>query len=418
MTAATTTASATDTEATEAPKAARKKAATTHKAPSRAASKTVAKKAPAAAKKVVEPTKVSKRREVAAEKATATAAELKTALKTIPTDRIDRDENQPRAIFEEDKLRELADSMKELGQQQAITVRYVPSTKRYTIISGERRWRAAGLAGLTEMHAMVVHGLEGGAETLETFSRSVAENLGRADMTPLEEAKAFQKLGDFGLSPEDIAKRVGKSWNYVDCRLQLLKLTPAAQEALLKGHLPVGLAWYVAQIGAANQNAFIARWSRGQFNSPREAEQFCQRVRNEEAQAASQSVMFILAEEAQETGKAEAEGFFPELEVDVARREQIVADRQKLVGKIGKLGAAGEILTEIAAMDVDTLAILLSGAHGGIPGNRMRIDHLKEVASKASLNIAKAATAAAVRAGSIRIAPDALPTETTKTEAA
>ncbi|WP_381792953.1 ParB/RepB/Spo0J family partition protein [Streptomyces niveus] len=414
MTATTTTATATEVE--KAPKKATRKKAATRKAPSRRAATAAATKAPA--KKVVVPTKVSKRREVAAEKAEATAAELKTALKTIPTGRIDRDENQPREIFDEDKLQELADSMKELGQQQAITVRYVPSTKRYTLISGERRWRAASLAGLTEMHAMVVHGLEGGAETLETFSRSVAENLGRADMTPLEEARAFQKLLDFGLDANEIAKRVGKSWNHVDNRLQLLKLTPAVQEALLKGHLPVGLAWYVAQIGAANQNAFIARWSRGQFNSPREAEQFCQRVRNEETEAASQSVMFILAEEPTEPGKTGPEGFFPELEVDVARREQIVTDRQKLVGKIGKLGAAGEILAEIAAMDVDELAILLSGAHGGIPGNRMRIDHLKEVAGKASLNIAKAATAAAVRAGSIRIAPDALPAQTTETEAA
>jgi ParB/RepB/Spo0J family partition protein len=405
MTATTTETTATTTEAVKARKAAPKKAAST-----RPATRTATPKAPA--RRVVEPTKVSKRREVAADKAEATAAKLKTALKTIPIDRIDRDENQPREIFDEVELQELADSLKEIGQQQAITVRYIPATKRYSIVAGERRWRAAGLAGLTEMHAMVVHGLEGGAETLETFSRSVAENLGRADMTPLEEARAFQKLLDFGLDAAEVAKRVGKSWNHVDNRLQLLKLTPAVQEALLKGHLPVGLAWYVAQISPANQNAFIARWTRGQFNSPREAEQFCQRVRNEETEAANQSVMFILADEAPEPGKTAPEGFFPELEVDVARREQIVADRNKLVSKIGKLGAAGEILTEIAAMDVDELAILLSGAHGGIPGNRMRIDHLKDVAGKASLNIAKAATAAAVRAGSIRIAPDALPAQT------
>ncbi|MGW6461413.1 ParB/RepB/Spo0J family partition protein, partial [Streptomyces sp. NPDC055078] len=396
---ATTTPTETATDTAKAPKAGPKKAATTRKAATRPTAKAAARKA-APAKKVVEPIKVSKRREAAAEKAENTAAELKTALKTIPLDRIDRDENQPRETFDQAALQELADSMKEVGQQQAITVRYLSATRRYAIVSGERRWRAAGMAGLSEMHAMVVHGLEGGAETLETFERAVAENLGRADMTPLEEARAFKKLLDFGLDANEVAKRVGRSWNHVDNRLQLLKLTPAVQEALLKGHLPVGLAWYAAQISAANQNAFIARWSRGQFNSPREAEQFCQRVRNEETEAANQSVMFILAEEAAEPGKPAPEGFFPELEVDVARREQIVTDRQKLVGKIGKLGAAGEILAEIAAMDVEELAILLSGAHGGIPGNRMRIDHLKDVASKASLNIAKAATAAAVRAGS------------------
>ncbi|MET9321976.1 ParB/RepB/Spo0J family partition protein [Streptomyces sp. NPDC003038] len=388
MTATTTTA----TEAAETPKA-------------------------APAKKVVEPTKVVKRREVAAEKAAEKAAELKTALKTIPTDRIDRDENQPREVFDQDALQELADSMKEVGQQQAITVRYVPGTKRYAIISGERRWRAAQMAGLTEMHAMVVHGLEGGSETLETFSRSVAENLGRADMTPMEEARAFQKLIDFGLDATEVAKRVGKSWNHVDNRLQLLKLTPTAQEALLKGHLPVGLAWYAAQISPANQNAFIARWSRGQFPSIRDAEQFCQRVRTEETAAASQSVMFILAEEATDPGKVD-ESMFPELEVDVDKREKIVSDRNKLATKIGKLGAAGEILQEIADMDPDELALLLSGLHGGIPGNRMRIDHLRQVATKASQNLAKAVTAATVRAGALRVAPDAEATNTTENDAA
>ncbi|MGY3199734.1 ParB/RepB/Spo0J family partition protein [Streptomyces sp. TE5632] len=351
----------------------------------------------------------------AAPVAPAAPAELKTGLKTIPTDRIDRDENQPREVFDEEKLQELADSLKEVGQQQAITVRYVPATKRYAIISGERRWRAAQMAGLTEMHAMIVHGLEGGAETLETFSRSVAENLGRADMTPLEEARAFQRLVDFGLTPEEVAKRVGKSFNFVDLRLALLKLVPAVQEALLKGHVPVGLAWYAAQISPANQNAFIARWSRGQFSTIRDAEGFCQRVRSEEQEAASQSVMFVLAEEAPDPGKVD-DSMFPELaEADIDRRERIVSDRNKLVSKIGKLGAAGEILLEIASMDPDELALLLAGAHGGIPGNRMRIDHLRQVATKASQNLAKAATAATVRAGALRIAPDAEATQTTDT---
>ncbi|WP_405961240.1 ParB/RepB/Spo0J family partition protein [Streptomyces sp. NBC_00024] len=392
--------------------------ATTAKATKKATAKAPAGKAAPATKPAARKAPAKKATAPAAPAAPAEPAELKTALKTIPTDRIDRDPNQPREIFDPEKLQELADSMGEIGQQQAITVRYVAATRRYTIISGERRWRAAQLAELAEMHAMVVHGLEGGAETLETFSRSVAENLGRADMTPLEEAKAFQKLINFGLAPLDVAKRVGKSWNYVDCRLQLLKLVPAVQEALLKGHLPVGLAWYAAQISPANQNAFIARWSRGQFNSPREAEQFCQRVRTEEQEAASQSVMFVLAEDAPQPGMGD-ESMFPELgEADVDRRERIISDRNRLVGKIGKLGAAGEILQEIASMDADELALLLAGAHGGIPGNRMRIDHLRQVATKASQNLAKAATAATVRAGALRIAPDAEAIPTTDTSGA
>ncbi|PWI15984.1 hypothetical protein DI272_18805 [Streptomyces sp. Act143] len=385
---------------TATPKAAKK---ATGKAP---AKKDAAKKAPTARKA---PAKK------AAAPAPAAPAELKTTLKVLPIENIERDENQPREVFDEEKLQELADSIKEIGVQQAITVRYI-SRGKYRLISGERRWRASQMAGVATIPAMVMHGLEGGSETLEGFTRSVAENLGRADMTPLEEANAFQKLVDFGLTPEEVAKRIGKSWNHVDNRLQLLKLVPAVQEALLKGHVPVGLAWYAAQISPANQNAFLARWSRGQFATIRDAEGFCQRVRAEEQDAASQSVMFVLAEDA-DPSKVD-DTMFPELaEADVDRRERIMSDRNKLVGKIGKLGAAGEILQEIASMDPDELALLLAGAHGGIPGNRMRIDHLRQVATKASQNLAKAATAATVRAGALRVAPDAEATNTTETSA-
>ncbi|MER7740022.1 ParB/RepB/Spo0J family partition protein [Streptomyces sp. NPDC096538] len=376
----------------------------TGKAP---AKKDTAKKAPARkapAKKAAVP-------------APAAPAEIKTAFKMVAIDRIDRDPSQPREIFDQEKLEELAASIKEIGVQQAVSLRYIPGTKRYMIIAGERRWRASQIAGKTEIPAMVTHGLVGGSETLEGFERSMAENLSRENMTPLEEARGFQKLIDFGLTVEDVATRVGKSWNYVDLRLSLLKLVPAVQDALSKGHLPVGLAWYASQISPANQNAFIARWTRGQFNSPREAEMFCTRVRNEEQEAASQSVMFVLAEDAPQASKVE-DSMFPELSVDVDRREQIVTDRAKLVGKIGKLGGAGEILQEIADMDPDELALLLSGAHGGIPGNRMRIDHLRQVATKAAANLAKAATAATVLAGALRVAPDAEATNTTATDAA
>ncbi|MEU5497953.1 ParB/RepB/Spo0J family partition protein [Streptomyces griseofuscus] len=373
-------------------------------------------KAPANKDAAKKPTTRKAPTKKAAAPAPAAPAAVKTAFKTVPLDRIDRDPNQPREVFDQEKLEELAASIKEIGVQQAVSLRYIPGTKRYMLIAGERRWRASQIAGKADIPAMVTHGLEGGSETLEGFERSVAENLSRENMTPLEEARAFKKLMDFGLTPEAVAKRVGKSWNYVDLRLSLLKLVPAVQEALLKGHLPVGLAWYASQISPANQNAFIARWTRGQFNSPREAEMFCTRVRNEEQEAASQSVMFVLAEDAPGADKVD-DSMFPELAVDVDKREQIVADRKKLVGKIGRLEDAGKILQEIADLDPDTLALLLSGAHGGIPGNKMRIDHLRQVATKAAQNLAKAATAATVLAGALRVAPEAEATNTPKTSA-
>ncbi|MGW5062687.1 ParB/RepB/Spo0J family partition protein [Streptomyces sp. NPDC004096] len=92
--------------------------------------------------------------------------------------------------FDEAALRELAKSMEKLGQLQPVTVRYRTGTSRYTLIMGERRWRAAQMAGLTELKAVVLHGV---GEGCETFAMAVAENVGRADMTAIEEANAFRQ---------------------------------------------------------------------------------------------------------------------------------------------------------------------------------------------------------------------------------
>ncbi|MFF4829513.1 ParB/RepB/Spo0J family partition protein [Streptomyces sp. NPDC001312] len=100
------------------------------------------------------------------EKATATL-QVNTVQKVVPTDRIDRDPSQPRKVFDSAKLEELAGSIKELGLLQPVSLRCVPSTKRYVLIAGERRWRASKLAGLTEMPAVVNHGVQDGdRETL------------------------------------------------------------------------------------------------------------------------------------------------------------------------------------------------------------------------------------------------------------
>ncbi|MFE6021611.1 ParB/RepB/Spo0J family partition protein [Streptomyces sp. NPDC056441] len=156
---ATTTETATKAATPEVAESAPAKKAPAKKAPAKKApaKKVPAKKAPAKSEGI-EPTKVSKRREVVAENAEAVKAEMKTVLKTVPIDRIDRDPSQPRELFDQAKLEELAGSIRELGQLQPVSLRYVPATRRYVIIMGERRWRAAGMAGLPEMTALVFHG--------------------------------------------------------------------------------------------------------------------------------------------------------------------------------------------------------------------------------------------------------------------
>ncbi|MEU0060742.1 ParB/RepB/Spo0J family partition protein [Streptomyces sp. NPDC006334] len=385
MTAATT--EATTGTVTEAPV----KKAPAKKAP---AAKKPARKAPAPApvKKVTAPQAGDGQR---------------TQLRTIPTSKIDRDPGQPREHFDEAALQELAKSMQKLGQLQPITVRYNEDTKRFTLIMGERRWRAAQIAELTQMKAVVMHGI---GESRETFAMAVAENVGRADMTAVEEAKAFRKLVDAEYTVDEVADLVGKSAAYVQWRIDLLRLCPEAQEALVKGQLPVGLAWYVGKLSNDNQVRFLSKWVRGDFKSARDAEAFAQALHTEEKRQQEQGSFFVLSEEAAAARKGNGQDALPgTLDLPEEERERIVADRSKLTGKIDKLGQAGEILSLLAASDPEELALLLAGTPGGISGHRLRIKHLQDIATKAMANLRKAEMVAEVRASGLTVNPDAEP---------
>ncbi|KUN37711.1 hypothetical protein AQJ30_15620 [Streptomyces longwoodensis] len=329
----------------------------------------------------------------------------RTQLRTIPTSKIDRDPGQPREHFDETSLKELAASMAKLGQLQPVTVRYIEDTKRYTLIMGERRWRAAQMAGLDTMKAVVMHGV---GESRHTFAMAVAENVGRADMTPVEEAKAFHKLAENGYEIDEIAELVGKSAPYVQWRIDLLALCPEAREALSKGQLPVGTAWYVGKLSNANQVRFLARYVRGDFKSARDAQIFAQELHAEEKRQEEQGSFFVLSDEAAAARKDSGQGALPgSLDLPEEERERISADRAKLTGKIDKLGQAGEILSLLAATDPEELALLLAGTPGGIGGHRLRIKHLQDIATKAMANLRRAEMVAEVRASGLTVNPDA-----------
>lgn len=289
--------------------------------------------------------------------------------------------------------------------------RALDGSDNFVIIMGERRWRAAQLAGLTELHALVLHGMEG--DSAETFARAVAENVGRVDMTPLEEGRAFARLrDDFGYDLPKIAKVSGKSLNFVELRLDLLNLCLPMQDALTKGHIVVGLAWYASKLSPDNQARFLARHARGEFPTIREAEAFCQACRRAEEAQAQQGSFFIIADH-EEAARAAGAHARPDelftLDLGDEERERIAADRKKLTAKIERLGQAGQILAEIAAMDPAELALLLAGAPGGgIDGHRMRVDQLRDTAAKASTTLRQAKAIAAVRAGALQVAPDAV----------
>lgn len=157
-------------------------------------------------------------------------------VKTVEIAKVDPNPYQPRKVFDEASLQELADSIKEHGVLQPILVRRVED--RYQIVAGERRWRAAGLAGLTEIPAVV-------KEFNDRLMSQVAlvENLQREDLNPLEEAEAYQHLIDeFGMTQETIAESVGKSRTAVANTLRLLRLTEFVKESVSRETISEGHA--------------------------------------------------------------------------------------------------------------------------------------------------------------------------------
>jgi ParB family transcriptional regulator, chromosome partitioning protein len=144
--------------------------------------------------------------------------------------------HQPRVHFDEETLAELASSIAQVGVLQPVLVRRVG--ERYQLIAGERRWRAARRAGLATVPAVVRT-----TDDVSAVEHALVENLHRQDLTPLEEAAAYQQLiEDFELTHDDVAQRVGKSRSAVTNTLRLLGLPPAVQHLLADGKLSAGHA--------------------------------------------------------------------------------------------------------------------------------------------------------------------------------
>ena len=147
--------------------------------------------------------------------------------------------DQPRKTFDKEALEQLADSIGRFGVLQPIVVRENSFTEgTYEIIAGERRWRAAKLAGLTEIAAVIIDGDE-----LKAAQVSIIENVQREDLNPVEEAMAYASLIDnFGLKQDEVAAQVGKSRSAVANMLRLLDLPEEALEMLREGAISTGHA--------------------------------------------------------------------------------------------------------------------------------------------------------------------------------
>ncbi|MGH8870935.1 MAG: ParB/RepB/Spo0J family partition protein [Acidimicrobiia bacterium] len=154
----------------------------------------------------------------------------------IPVDQIRVNPDQPRSRFDDESLEEMAASMKEVGVLQPIVV--TVGDQGFVLIAGERRWRAAKRAGLTEIPAVVRE-----ATGRPTLVEALIENVQRQDLTPLEEAHAYQQLlENYGMTQEQVAVRVGKSRPSISNTLRLLQLPEPVQEMVDAGELSAGHA--------------------------------------------------------------------------------------------------------------------------------------------------------------------------------
>jgi ParB family chromosome partitioning protein len=154
----------------------------------------------------------------------------------LPIGSIVANPRQPRKAFDDNTLRDLAQSLRRSGLLQPVVVRR--HGQQFQIVVGERRWRAAGMAGMSHIPAVVREATD--AETLEL---ALVENLLREDLNPMEEAEAYQRLlGEFDWTQEDLGERVGKDRSSVANCLRLLKLPELIQDDLRAGRLTMGHA--------------------------------------------------------------------------------------------------------------------------------------------------------------------------------
>ena len=172
----------------------------------------------------------------------ASAAELEVAiegayLEEVPVESISPNHRQPRQVFDDEALGDLADSIRAVGLLQPVVVRMV-APGRYELIMGERRWRACRLAGVDVIPAIVRETSDD-----ELLRDALIENLHREQLNPLEEAAAYQQLlDDFSATHEELAKRVGRSRPHISNTIRLLNLPPAVQKRVAAGVLSAGHA--------------------------------------------------------------------------------------------------------------------------------------------------------------------------------
>jgi len=221
-------------------------------------------------------------------------------IQEINIDEIVVNNKQPRKDFDEEKLEELAASMEQHGVLQPVILRKVG--RGYELVAGERRWRAAAKAGIKKIPAVVKELSDG-----DVLEIALIENLQREDLNPIEEASAYKQLMDeFGLTQEELAKRVGKSRSQIANTLRLLNLEEEILKFIFEGKLTAGHARALLSIEDKKLRYGLAKKISNEGLSVRQAEQLAQNLLQKKEKKSSRQttinpIMSDIAEKLQQS---------------------------------------------------------------------------------------------------------------------
>ena len=201
-------------------------------------------------------------------------------MRKVSIDAIVPNPRQPRSVFDHEALEQLANSIREVGLIQPLIVQQVDdggesgTPPRYQLITGERRWRAARLAGLQHLDVIVKE-----ASPQEMLELALVENIQRADLNPLEEAHAYQQLSEeFGLTQEQIGERVGRSRVSITNTMRLLRLPSQVQDALVKAEISEGHARALLMLDSKEEQILALGTVLKKQLSVRQTEEFIRRL--------------------------------------------------------------------------------------------------------------------------------------------
>lgn len=233
----------------------------------------------------------------------------------IPIDSVDPNPYQPRRIFQPDRLQELARSIRENGLIQPILVRR--NGQRYTLIVGERRWRAARAAGVTEVPAMIQD-----VPPDRLLEVTLIENIQREDLNPIETAQAFERMArELNISHEEIAKRTGKERTTVTNLLRLLKLPPDIQQLVAERRISMGHARAVLGLPDEERQRAVAEKAAAQGLSVRQVERLVQRMT-----------------EKRQVGSADEARADPNVAAALLEMERILGTRVRIIARSDRKG--------------------------------------------------------------------------------